>query len=152
MDVRARTAGALVTIAAVLIGLAGARPAAAAGMPVDQVKKIMELTKDRWVAFRAYGGRQWIYFTHLVVYRCAIGEVRYSIDGNGLDQRFPLPKCDPQRPLSVDPDHKVALTFAPGHAKTVTVQIVFGDGSESPAHSYKPCDNAGDRTCAVPVD
>jgi hypothetical protein len=105
-----------------------------------------------WVQFREFAGKQLIYFTALQTMRCRLSEIRYSINSDALDQRFPLGTCDPQQPFNVpsdDPEGKyIYLTLAPGQAKTLTIQVVWADGSGSEIVTYRPCDDVGEGTCA----
>lgn len=104
-----------------------------------------------WVQFRDYAGKQLIYFTALQTMRCRLSEVRYSINSDALDQRFPLGPCDPQQPFNIpdDPTNKyLYLDLAPGEAKTLTIQVVWEDGAGSEIVTYRPCDNIGESTCA----
>lgn len=104
-----------------------------------------------WVQFREFGDKQLIYFTALQTMRCRLSEVRYSINSDALDQRFPLGPCDPQQPFNFpdDPDNKYAyLSLNPQEAKTVAIQVVWADGSGSEIVTYKPCDKVGESTCA----
>ena len=117
-------------------------------MPVEQVRTALEATARTWIQFRDYDGRQWVYFTGLVTWKCGLKEIRYSINGRDLAERFPLPECDPQMPFQVDPTKdQIYLRLAPGEAETVSVQIVYSDGVESPVRTYRPCDAVGDSTC-----
>lgn len=117
---------------------------------LGQEKQILPMISDSWVAFRDYNGKQWIYFTTLVAYHCGLAEIRYSIDSDALDQHFPLPACDRQRPNAIDPSKNPPyVTLRRGSARQVMVQVVFSDGEVSPAHRYAPCDNPGDDACAV---
>jgi len=116
-------------------------------------KQILPMTKDSWVAFRDYDGRQFIYFTQLLVYRCGLAEIRFSIDGDDLAERFPLPPCDPERPNEIDAEkYPPYLTLPLGSASEIAVQVVYSDGEESEVHRYVPCENAGDSTCTVLVE
>jgi hypothetical protein len=105
-----------------------------------------------WIQFRNYDDRQLIYFTTLQTMRCRLSEVRYSIDSEALDKRFPLGGCDPQQPFNIpadDPENKYIYLDMKGHkAKTLTIQVVWADGSGSEIVTYRPCDNVGDSTCA----
>jgi hypothetical protein len=105
-----------------------------------------------WIQFRNYDDRQLIYFTTLQTMRCRLSEVRYSIDSDALDQRFPLGGCDPQQPFNIpadDPENKyIYLDMKEHKAKTLTIQVVWADGSGSEIVTYRPCDNVGDSTCA----
>lgn len=105
-----------------------------------------------WVQFRDFAGKQIIYFTALQTMHCQLSEIRYSINSDALDQRFPLGECDVQQPFNMpadDPDGKYMYRdFAPGEVKTIAVQVVWADGSGSEIVTYRPCDNIGESTCA----
>ena len=105
-----------------------------------------------WIQFRNYDNRQLIYFTALQTMRCRLSEVRYSIDSDRLDQRFPLGTCDPQQPFNIpadDPDNKyIYLDMKGRKASTLTIQVVWADGSGSEIVTYRPCDDVGESTCA----
>jgi hypothetical protein len=127
-----------------VLGLGGVSAQGLTGME----KQILPMTKASWVAFRNYDGRQLIYFTHLVVYRCGLSEIRYSIDSDTLDQRFETPPCDPQRPNEIPADHLPYLSLPLGSAKTIAVQPVYADGEAGEIVRFAPCDIADDGTCA----
>ena len=48
-----------------------------------------------WIQFRNYDDKQLIYFTALQTMHCRLSEIRYSINSDELDQRFPLGECNP---------------------------------------------------------
>ncbi len=136
----------LLAAAMLAAGLAGASAQGTLG----QEKQILPMISDSWVAFRDYDRRQWIYFTTLVAYHCGLSEIRYSINSAALDQRFPLPACDKQRPNAIDPAKDPPyLKLRHGSALQVMVQVVFSDGEASKVYRYAPCDNPGDSACAV---
>lgn len=116
-------------------------------MPLDQVKHILDATKDSWVAFRLYQGRQLYYLTHLVSWRCGIREIRYSENSGALDQTWPLPKCIKLLPNNIPDDAKVYERRKKGTVKTLAVQVTFDDGTQSPVRIYEPCEGAGEATC-----
>jgi hypothetical protein len=99
-------------------------------MPPKQIKQILNMTKDNWIGFRDYDGRQLIYFTHLETYKCGIERVRYSINSDTLDQIWELQKCDPKNPLKITKEI-IYLTLPLGTAKSIAVKLTFSDGSES---------------------
>lgn len=105
-----------------------------------------------WVQFRDFAGKQIIYFTALQTMHCRLSEIRYSVNSDALDQRFPLGECDVQQPFNMpadDPDGRYMYRdFAPGEVKTLTIQVVWQDGSGSEIVTYRPCDNIGEGTCA----
>ncbi|MCP4303652.1 MAG: hypothetical protein GY788_01975 [bacterium] len=110
------------------------------------------MTKANWVAFRNYDGKQWIYFTHLIVYSCGLKEVRYSIDSDLLRERFPLPPCNPDNPHAIDPvEYPPYLVMPQGTAGRIAVQLVYADREESEVVKFAPCDVGDDSTCAILV-
>ena len=126
-------------------------------LPDMQIYKAM-LEANRqpgWVQFREFSGRQIIYFTALQTMRCRLSEVRYSVNSETLDKRFPLGPCDPQQPFNIpdtgddDPGKWLYIEVPTGSAKTLTIQVVWDDGSGSEIVTYRPCDNIGEGgTCA----
>lgn len=105
-----------------------------------------------WVQFRNFAEKQLIYFTALQTMRCRLKEIRYSVNSDALDKRFPLGPCDPQQPFNIpadDPDNQyIYLELKPDEAKTLTIQVVWEDGAGSEIVTYKPCDAVGESTCA----
>ena len=118
--------------------------------PPAQFKMMAEAAKAQWVAFRNWDGRQLIYFTIPVTYHCGLSEIRYSLNGNDLAERWPVPECNAQMPFNVDPQKdKLYLALDPGTVSAVSLQLVYADGSESAVRTYMPCEKAGEATCGV---
>lgn len=104
-----------------------------------------------WVQFRNYAGQQLVYFTALQTLHCRLSEIRYSINSDALDQRFALVPCNPQMAFALPPDagpEQVYLSLPPGTAETVTVQVIWDDGTESAVMTYGPCTGVGEQSCA----
>jgi len=126
----------------------GAGAARAQGL-TGQEKQILPMIKASWLAFRNYSGRQLVYFSNLLAYRCGLSDIRYSINSDALDRSFPLPPCDPAQPQSLDAaKYPPYVSLAPGTAKQIAVQAIFKDGSTTDTVRFKPCESAGDSTCA----
>lgn len=109
--------------------------------------------KSGWVQFRNFNGQQLVYFTALQTLHCRLSEIRYSINSDALDQRWPLVSCNPQMAFAMPPDVKpeqIYLTLPAGTAQWAAVQIVWEDGSTSDVRAYVPCTDVGDQTCAAP--
>jgi len=134
-----------------LLAASGFGGAFAQGL-VGLEKQVLPLTKANWLTFRNYDGRQLVYFTHLVVYRCGLSEIRYSINSDALDQRYALSACDPQRPNETPEDELPFLTLPLGSAQSISVQIVYSDGEASEALRFVPCDITDEGTCAKLVE
>ena len=68
-------------------------------------KAMLDANKQTgWVQFREFADQQLIYFTALQTMHCRLSEIRYSINSDALDQRFPLAKCNPQLPFNLPGD------------------------------------------------
>ena len=140
--------------AALIILVAGALAAPIAAKaqtpPVAQLKMMAEAAKAQWVAFRNWDGKQWIYFTIPVTYHCGLTEIRYSLNGADLAERWPVPACNTQMPFNVDPQKdQIYLALDPGAVSSVSLQLVYADGTESALCTYRPCEDAGEATCGV---
>ena len=94
-------------------------------------KRILEFTKNNWVGFRDFNGRQLIYFTHLTAYRCAIAQIRYSLNSDRLDKVYILPPCDRKKPNSIPQNHLPYLSLPLGTAHEIYLQLTFKDGIKS---------------------
>lgn len=107
-----------------------------------------------WVVFQTEDGQQRLYFTPVASMLCGLSEVRYSLNSDALDKTFPLGKCVPQTPFVMTDRSPEAIlrTFAPGTVKTVSVQVVFTDGTESEIMTYEPCEDIGTGVCAWPLE
>ena len=105
-----------------------------------------------WVQFRDFAGKQLVYFTALQTMHCRLKEIRYSVNSDRLDERFPLTACDVQQPFNSPADDPggmyTYLSLKPGEAKTITIQVVWEDGAGSEIVTYRPCDKVGESTCA----
>lgn len=106
-------------------------------IPPEQMKPILNMTKSSWVAFRDYNGKQLIYFTHLESYKCGIQSVHYSINSDKLDKVWELEVCNPKNPLAVTKDN-IYLSLPLHSAKSISVKLIFADGSESEVVTKTP--------------
>jgi len=111
-----------------------------AGNLLGQEKKLLGYTKDNWVHFRDYEGRQLIYFTHLEVYRCGLKQVMYSLNSDDLDREWKLDPCDVKNPheINASPDNLPYISLPLGTAKSISIRLTFSDGSKSDIIRLKP--------------
>lgn len=117
-------------------------------MPLEQVKSIMEATKDSWIAFRIYDGRQYYYVTQILSWRCGIKQLRYSENSDALDQTWPLPECNKLLPNNIPDDAKIhSNRMKVGTVKSLTIQLEYDDGTTSPIRIYEPCEGVGESSC-----
>lgn len=120
---------------------------------VSIYKAMLEANKTTgWIQFRNYDDRQLIYFTALQTMHCRLSEIRYSINSDALDKRFPVATCNPRLPFNLPSDSTeeyVYLSLAKDEAETITIQVAWDDGAGSEIIVYKPCEGVGDATCAA---
>jgi len=118
------------------LSAASAGPAAAQGMPPEQIKNILDLTKTSWVSFRDWQGQELIYFTHLESWKCGIDYVFYGLNGGPLDREWLLDECDPNNPNVVLKD-KPYIELPLGSAQSISVQLIFKDGTKSTVETFQ---------------
>jgi hypothetical protein len=91
-------------------------------------KKILDLTKNSWLAFRDLDGKVLLYFTHLVSNRCAIDKVDYGLDSEATPNTFALEPCNPKEPNSVS--RRVHIEI-PASSRYASVRLTYKDGTRS---------------------
>jgi hypothetical protein len=96
------------------------------------------VTPGSWIAFREYPeGHRMALFTHLMSYRNALREVRYSVDDTSLSQRFPF---KPWKDLGSTPrmgrDDRLYIEI-PFTAAFMAVQLQYLDGTESEIRTFR---------------
>lgn len=75
----------------------------------------------------------YVYFSHLISYRCAIDSVMYAVDSDTPDTQFETGPCDPDNPHAVPesgPGSKIHI-IVPKATGYVTVQLSYADGTRS---------------------
>jgi hypothetical protein len=91
-------------------------------------KKVLDTTKNGWLAFRDYDGRVLLYFSQLVSWRCAIDKVAYGIDTDATPSTFPLEPCDPKDPNVVKGQTEIEV---PAKTRYASVRLTYKDGTTS---------------------
>ena len=99
-----------------------------------EIKPILEATRASWVAVRAYDGRDLVYFTHLMAWRCGIAEIHYGLNGVAAETLLPIEPCYEAEAvpnaLKADSGVEIYLSEALGSVQSVTVRLLMDDGSE----------------------
>lgn len=103
-----------------------------------EVRPILEMTKGNWVAVRDYDGQDLLYFTHLLSWRCGLWDITYGLNGNPADTVFPMEPCNtdfPQPNAMIDVvNYLPFVTYPAGSIESVTVQIIYDDGTADSVH------------------
>jgi hypothetical protein len=98
-----------------------------------EVRPILDMTRANWVAVRPYEGQDWLYFTHLVSWRCGLWEVRYGINEAPATTVLALEPCheDTTQPNAVTDIEAfpIFVTFPLESVDSVTVEIDYDDGT-----------------------
>jgi hypothetical protein len=120
------------TVSIFALALACAGPAVAQTFTTAaEVKPILDLTKDSWIAVREWEGNDLIYFTQLESWRCGLEKIEYSVNGGAALKYEPEP-CyeDEAQPNALKiPDHWPYVTLPLKSVETVEVTVTYDDGS-----------------------
>lgn len=104
----------------------------------NEVRPILEATKSNWVAVREYDGKDLLYFTHLLAWRCGLTQIHYALNGQ-QEAQFDAEPCyegEPQ-PNAIKVEDKLPyLSFDLGTIDMVFVRITYDDGAQMTA-SYE---------------
>lgn len=107
----------------------------------DEVRPILDATRDGWVTVREYDGKDLLYFTHLLAWRCGLDQILYTVNGGG-ERPFDAEPCyegEPQ-PNAIKAEGKLPyLAFESKTIDIVTIRLVYDDGGEA-TNSYERAD------------
>ncbi|OOY24210.1 hypothetical protein BMI91_09110 [Thioclava sediminum] len=118
-----------------LCGLVSSGPVAAQNFTTAaEVRPILGMTRDSWVAIREYGGKDLVYFTHLLAWRCGLSEIRYGFNGAPPTKSFKMEKCHEgtAQPNAISGDN-VYVSQPQGSVSEVRVKLIYDDGSTEEA-------------------
>lgn len=100
-----------------------------------EVKPILTATKTAWAALREYDGKDLLYFTHLVAWRCGLHEIQFAVNGAAL-QVFEVEDCytDTAQPNAMKMEsHLPYVGYDLGSVNSVRVTLIYDDGSTDSA-------------------
>lgn len=103
-----------------------------------EVRPILDATKSQWVSVREYDGKDLLYFTNLLAWRCGVEAISYTING-GPVTKFDGEPCYEQEavPNAIKSNDKLPFISQPlGSINSVEVQLMYDDGSTDSA-SYE---------------
>lgn len=93
-----------------------------------EVKQILTLTKAQWVAVREYDGKDLVYVTQILSWRCGLVGLKFSVNGAPLDV-WEMPPCyeDTAAPNAVKGDALIYRSFPLGSVQSVSVELIYDD-------------------------
>ncbi|MEM7069308.1 MAG: caspase family protein [Pseudomonadota bacterium] len=100
---------------------------------VASQKNILEQFTTGWLSYRLWDGKQLVYFTHLISYRCAIDTVHYGLDKDQPDTIFEIGECDPDNPHAIPRSGPGSTVHAdiPKTTGYISVRLSYADGTQS---------------------
>ena len=100
-----------------------------------EVKPILMATKASWVAVRDYDGKDLVYFTNLLAWRCGVSHVFYAVnDGEPVELEMePCHDGTAQPNALLMEDTLPYITLPQGSVEKLTVGVVFDDDSTEAA-------------------
>lgn len=123
------------TLAAGMTGLSVAPLQAQQFTTAAEVRPMLEATKARWIAVREYDGKDLLYFTNLLAWRCGLKAIHYSVNG-GPEQLWDGEPCyDGEAAPNAQKaaDKLPYVTFPLGSVETVDVRLTYDDGGSDSA-------------------
>jgi len=97
-----------------------------------EVKPILAATKGQWIAIREFDGKDLIYFTNLLAWRCGLTQVAWGINGGAAEAVMPMEPCHEgeAQPNALKMEEVLPYAEAPlGSITSVSVAVTFDDGS-----------------------
>lgn len=93
-----------------------------------EVQPIIELTRGNWIAIGTTTGRDLLYFSHLLSWRCGVSAFRYGLNGAAPDVALQMEPChrDTNQPNAIR--ELPFVTYDLNSIERVTVEVVFPDG------------------------
>jgi serine/threonine protein kinase len=104
---------------------------------VRHAKSVIDDFPNSWISFADRDGQIVAQFTHLLNHRYAIEEIRYSVNSELLDQKYPLPPEPPGQELGAIPPGETTFISVPNAGAYVAVQLVYRDNTTSKVHRFQ---------------
>ena len=93
-------------------------------------REMLERTKTSWLQFGKDHNANYLYYSHLISYRCAIKEALVGYNGAQPAIPLPLPPCNPADPFAL-PSGSLPYIRVGAQARSASLQITFADGFTS---------------------
>ncbi|PRY24970.1 hypothetical protein CLV78_102144 [Aliiruegeria haliotis] len=119
-------------MALICLGL-GATPVAAQNFTTAaEVKPILGMQKDRWVAVREFDGQDLVYFTAVLSWRCGLDGIFYGLNGAAPEVALDMEPCHEGTPAPnalTGEGHEIYITAPLGSVESISLRLVFDDGT-----------------------
>lgn len=94
-----------------------------------EVKPILTATKGSWVAVREFDGKDLVYVTQVLSWRCGLLSMSFAVNG-GTPEVWDMPPChiDTASPNAITPeDGLIYRTYPLGSVQSVTIGLTYDD-------------------------
>jgi len=101
-----------------------------------EIKPILDATRANWIAVREFDGKDLLYFTQLLSWRCGLSEIRYGLNGATADKVWAMEPCydtEPQPNALKMEGAEIFLTEPLGSIQTISISVTYDDGTEASA-------------------
>lgn len=99
-------------------------------------RDILDRFSNSWIAFGEGHNQQFLYFTHLVSYRCAIQRAEIGFNGETPTQLLPIPPCDEANPHAIPNGMMPYLRIKPDIV-SATLKITYIGGETSEVKTFQ---------------
>lgn len=124
-------------IVAVLLTIAALPVSAQTMTTAAEIKPILTATKPQWLAVREYDGKDLVYFTNLLAWRCGVTSVAYGLNGAAAETPLVIEPCyeaeASPNALKMDQGVLPYIEQPLGSVTTVSVLVTYDDGSTDTA-------------------
>lgn len=100
-----------------------------------EVRPILGMTKAQWVSVRPFDGKDLLYFTNLLSWRCGLDGISFAVNG-GAPQPLKTEPCytDESAPNALKVEGILPYVELPlDSVQTVTVTVTYDDGDTDSA-------------------
>ena len=100
-----------------------------------EVKPIVGAIKGQWIAVRPWEGKDLLYFTNLLSWRCGLNEIRYAVNSIVL-QKLETEPCyeNESAPNALKVEGILPyVSFPADSIETIIVEITYDDGTTDSA-------------------
>ena len=104
---------------------------------VRSTRSILEMT-PQWITFAQGGeeGKVVVYFSHLLSYKAALQEIRFSVDDDALDRTLRFVRSTEDPTHGIDQADEM-IVEVPRGTRSVWVRLTYADGTRSEAVEFE---------------
>ncbi len=102
----------------------------------QEVRPILQATRAQWIALRDYEGKDWLYFTQILAWRCGLSDIFFAVN-DGPEERLEMEECHEgtatPNALTSDDLDRFLRRYPAGSVTRVRIRLVLDDGTQDSA-------------------